>query len=91
MQPICKKIAPESKLSRDFLANVHFLLYLCSEFAALAHRGSVSASQAEEAGSIPVCRSSSEWACNKKCVCHMTTLAYSVSVYRGIREEKPWL
>ena len=33
MQPICKKIALESKLSRDFLANVHFLLYLCKKFA----------------------------------------------------------
>ena len=30
MQPICIKIALESKLSRDFVANVHFLLYLCS-------------------------------------------------------------
>ena len=33
MQPICKKIALESKLSCDFLANVHFLLYLCKKFA----------------------------------------------------------
>ena len=30
MQPICNKITPESKLSCDFVANVHFLLYLCS-------------------------------------------------------------
>ena len=30
MQPICNKIALESKLSRNFIANVHFLLYLCS-------------------------------------------------------------
>ena len=29
MQPICNKIALESKLSHDFIANVHFLLYLC--------------------------------------------------------------
>ena len=32
MQPICNKIALESKLSRNFVANVHYLLYLCSEF-----------------------------------------------------------
>ena len=30
MQPICNKIAPVSKLSCDFIANVHFLLYLCT-------------------------------------------------------------
>ena len=35
MQPICNKIALESKLSRDFLANVHFLLYLCAQIALL--------------------------------------------------------
>jgi hypothetical protein len=31
MQQICNKIAPESKLSHDFIANVHFLLYLCPQ------------------------------------------------------------
>ena len=30
MQPICNKITPENKLSCDFIANVHFLLYLCT-------------------------------------------------------------
>ena len=35
MQPISNKIALESKLSRDFLANVHFLLYLCAQIALL--------------------------------------------------------
>ena len=35
MQPIFNKIALESKLSRDFLANVHFLLYLCTQIALL--------------------------------------------------------
>jgi hypothetical protein len=30
MQPICKEIGFESELSPYFLANVHFLLYLCS-------------------------------------------------------------
>ena len=30
MQPIYNKIVLESKLSRNFIANVHFLLYLCS-------------------------------------------------------------
>ena len=29
MQPIYNKITLESKLSRDFVANVHYLLYLC--------------------------------------------------------------
>ena len=30
MQPICKIFAPKSKLLRKILANMHFLLYLCS-------------------------------------------------------------
>ena len=38
MQPICNKIALESKLSRDFVANVHFLLYLCMVFGKLLKR-----------------------------------------------------
>ena len=38
MQPICNKIALESKLSRDFVANVHFLLYLCTVFGKLLKR-----------------------------------------------------
>ena len=33
MQPICYKIALESKLSCYFVANVHYLLYLCNIFA----------------------------------------------------------
>ena len=37
MQPICNKIAPESKLSHDFIANVHFLLYLCSRIWCIVH------------------------------------------------------
>ena len=32
MQSISKKIALDSELSYDFLANVHYLLYLCSVF-----------------------------------------------------------
>ena len=31
MQPICKEIEFESELSPYFLANVHFLLYLCNQ------------------------------------------------------------
>jgi hypothetical protein len=35
-QPKYKKIALENQLSCDFLANVHYLLYLCSEIVAIS-------------------------------------------------------